>query len=151
MKMRVQHIVPLAPQAVSVLEEVEAVTGRFALAFPSLRSRFRPMSANTLTAAIRRMGYTGDDMTAHGFRTPASTMLNEQGWNSDAIERQLAHEECNAVRADNCAQHLPERCTMMQTWGNCLDQLKLTGSPLLNPKSVALIALIALTPAAQAI
>jgi hypothetical protein len=77
------------------------------------------MSANTLTAAIWRMGYTGDQMTARRFRSLASTLLNEQGWNSDATERQLVHGERNADRAAyNYAQHLAERSTMMQAWAD---------------------------------
>lgn len=125
MKMRVQHIVPLSTQAVAVLRDLQPVTGRFAFAFPGVRSRFRPMSENTITAALRRMGYTGQDMTGHGFRSMASTLLNEQGWNRDAIERQLAHGERDAVRAAyNYAQYLPERREMMQAWGDYLEQLK---------------------------
>ena len=82
------------------------------------------MSENTLNAALRRLGYTKEQMTAHGFRTTASTLLNEQGWNSDYIERQLAHVERNAVRsAYNRAEHLPERRKMMQAWADYLDQL----------------------------
>jgi integrase len=125
MKMRVQHIVPLSTQAIAVLQDLQQLTGRFALAFPGVRSRSRPMSENTVTAALRRMGYSGQDMTGHGFRSMASTLLNEKGWNRDAIERQLAHGERDAVRAAyNYAQHLPERRRMMQAWGDFLDQLK---------------------------
>jgi hypothetical protein len=83
------------------------------------------MSEATVTAALRAMGYTGQDMTGHGFRSMASTMLNEQGWNRDAIERQLAHGERDAVRAAyNYAEHLPERRRMMQAWADYLDQLR---------------------------
>jgi integrase len=125
MKMRVQHIVPLSTQAIAVLRDLQPLTGRFAFAFPGVRSRFRPMSENTITAALRRMGYSGQDMTGHGFRSMASTLLNEQGWNRDAIERQLAHSERNAVRAAyNYAQHLPERRQMMQSWADYLDHLR---------------------------
>jgi integrase len=125
MKMRVQHVVPLSTQAVAVLRDLQPLTGRFAFAFPGVRSRFRPMSENTITAALRRMGYSGQDMTGHGFRSMASTLLNEQGWNRDAIERQLAHGERDAVRAAyNYAEHLPERRRMMQAWADYLDQLK---------------------------
>ena len=125
MKMRVQNIVPLSTQEITVIQDLQQ-TGRFALAFPGVRSRFRPMSENTVTAALRRMGYGGDDMTGHGFRSMASTLLNEQGWNRDAIERQLAHGERNAVRAAyNYAQHLSERRRMMQAWADYLQQLKL--------------------------
>jgi integrase len=125
MKMRVQHVVPLSTQAIAVLRDLQPLTGRFAFAFPGVRSRFRPMSENTITAALRRMGYSGQDMTGHGFRSMASTLLNEQGWNRDAIERQLAHGERDAVRAAyNYAQHLTERRRMMQAWGDYLSQLK---------------------------
>jgi len=125
MKMRVQHVVPLSTQAIAILRDLQPLTGRFALAFPGVRSRFRPMSENTITAALRRMGYSGQDMTGHGFRSMASTLLNEQGWNRDAIERQLAHGERDAVRAAyNYAQHLPERRRMMQAWADYLHQLK---------------------------
>ena len=82
------------------------------------------MSNNTINAALRRLGFTKEEMTAHGFRSMASTMLNEQGWNGDAIERQLAHSEGNGVRAAyNYAQHLPERTKMMQEWADYLDEL----------------------------
>ena len=83
------------------------------------------MSDATVTNALRNMGYTGDEMTAHGFRSMASTRLNEMGWNSDAIERQLAHVEGNAVRAAyNYAEHLDERRQMLQAWADYLDGLR---------------------------
>jgi len=83
------------------------------------------MSENTVNAALRRMGYTKDEMTGHGFRSLASTLLNEQGWHRDAIEHQLAHGERDAVRAAyNYAEHLPERRKMMQAWADYLDSLK---------------------------
>ncbi len=105
----VQLIVPLSTQAVAILRELQPLTGRFPFAFPSVRSRFRAMSENAITGALRRMGYTGQDMTGHGFRSMASMLLNEHGWNRDAIERQLAHGERDAVRAAyNYAEHLPE-------------------------------------------
>lgn len=119
------HIVPLSKQAVALLEEMQPVTGRGRYVFPSVRSTDRPMSENTVTAALRRLGYSGDEMTAHGFRGTASTLLNEQGWHPDAIERQLAHAEKDDTRAAyNFAQHLPERRRMMQTWADYLDSLK---------------------------
>lgn len=125
MKSRVQHIVPLSTQAVAILRELQPLTGRFPFAFPSVRSRFRAMSENAVTGALRRMGYSGQDMTGHGFRSMASTLLNEQGWNRDAIERQLAHGERDAVRAAyNYAEHLPERRRMMQAWADYLEKLK---------------------------
>ncbi len=83
------------------------------------------MSENTILAALRRLGYTKEKMTGHGFRSMASTILNEQGWNRDAIERQLAHAERDAVRAAyNYAEHLPERRKMMQAWADYLDGLR---------------------------
>lgn len=125
MKARVQHIVPLSRQAVVVLEEIQPVSGDTRFVFPSERTWTRPMSENTVNAGLRRMGYSTDDMTAHGFRSMASTILNEQGWNRDAIERQLAHGERDAVRAAyNYAQHLPERRKMMQAWADYLDTLR---------------------------
>lgn len=82
------------------------------------------MSENTVLAALRRMGYGTDDMTGHGFRSMASTIRNEQGWNRDAIERQLAHAERDYVRAAyNYAEHIPERRKMMQRWADYLDEL----------------------------
>jgi integrase len=125
MKMRVLHVVPLSKQAVSVLEELHPLTGRGKYLFPSVRTPKRPMSENTVNAALRRLGYTNDQMTGHGFRSMASTLLNEQGWNRDAIERQLAHAERDAVRAAyNYAEHLAERQKMMQAWADYLDGLK---------------------------
>src|SRR6185312_13159304 len=102
----------------------QALTGDGKYVFPSIRSPHRPMSENTVTGALRRLGYTGDEMTGHGFRSMASTILNEQGWNRDAIERQLAHMERNSVRAAyNYAEYLPERRKMMQHWADYLDSL----------------------------
>ena len=125
MKMREQHIVPLSTQAIAILRELQPSTGRFQLVFPSVRSRVRPISDNTVNAALRRLGYSKDEITGHGFRSMASTLLNEQGWNRDAIERQLAHGERDAVRAAyNYAEHLPERRRMMQAWADFLDKLK---------------------------
>jgi len=101
-------------------------TGPEGLIFPGVRSAIRPISENTVNAALRRIGYTADEMTGHGFRSLASTLLNEQGrWDSDAIERQLAHSEENGVRAAyNYAQYLPERRKMMQVWADYLDDLR---------------------------
>ena len=121
MKMRQQHIVPLAHQSVKILRELHPVTSRGRYVFPSPRSAYRPMSENAITAALRRMGYTGDEMTWHGFRTIASTSLNELGWNPDLIELQLAHAERNEVRAAyNRAQRLAERRKLMQQWADYL-------------------------------
>lgn len=118
------HIVPLSTQAVAILKEVQQVTGDGKYIFPSNTSKTRPMSENTINQALRRLGYGKDEMTAHGFRSMASTILNEQGWSSDAIERQLAHVEASEVRrAYNHAKHLPERKRMMQAWADYLDGL----------------------------
>lgn len=124
MKMREQHIVPLAKQAIEILQELHMLTGRGKYIFPSIRTSKRPMSENTVLGALRRLGYTTDEMTGHGFRSMASTLLNEQGWNRDAIERQLAHAERNNIRAAyNYAEYLPERRKMMQHWADYLDSL----------------------------
>ena len=110
MKMRSVHIVPLSRQAIVVLEEILPLTGDGKYVFPSLRTGSRPMSENTVLAALRRMGYAKEEMTGHGFRGMASTVLHEKGWSTDVIERQLAHAESNSVKAAyNHAQHLPER------------------------------------------
>jgi integrase len=128
MKAGEQHIVPLAPQAVDILRSVQPLTGDGRYVFPSFRSPRRPMSNVAVLAALRRMGFTSDEMTGHGFRSMASTILNEQGWHRDAIERQLAHGERNKVRAAyNFAQYLPERRRMMVAWADYLDSLKATG------------------------
>lgn len=125
MKMGEEHIVPLCTQAVELLKDLHAVTGARRYVFPSVRTSDRPMSENTVTGALRRLGYTGKEMTAHGFRAMASTRLNELGFPVDHIERQLAHAERNKVRAAyNRAQHLGERRAMMQAWADYLDGLR---------------------------
>ena len=125
MKMRELHIVPLSSQALEILKEIKPLTGHARYVFPSIRTNKRPMSENTVNAGLRRLGYSKDEMTGHGFRSMASTLLNEQGWHRDAIERQLAHAERDSVRAAyNYAEHLPERKKMMQFWSNYLDGLK---------------------------
>lgn len=124
MKMRAVHIVPLPRQAVAILDELHAVTGDGRYVFPGARTNGRPMSENTVNAALRRLGYEKNQMTGHGFRSMASTLLNEQGWNRDAIERQLAHGERDSIRAAyNYAEHLPERRKMMQAWADYLGTL----------------------------
>ncbi|MHB8790376.1 MAG: tyrosine-type recombinase/integrase [Desulfobulbaceae bacterium] len=124
MKAGVLHIVPLSRQALAVLQEIFPLTGHGRYVFPSPRTNARPMSNNAVLAALRRMGYAREEMSGHGFRSMASTLLNEQGWNRDAIERQLAHAERNSVRASyNYAEYLPERRKMMQAWADYLDQL----------------------------
>lgn len=125
MKMKTVHIVPLSKQALSILNELHPLTGDGKYVFPGLINVDRPMSDNTVTSALRRLGYTSDEMTAHGFRSMACTLLNEHGWNRDAIERQLAHAERSNVRAAyNYAEYLPERRKMMQEWANYLETLR---------------------------
>lgn len=124
MKRRVTHIVPLSTQAISILRNLQPLTGNGKYVFPCIRTLKRPMSENTINAGLRRLGYTKEEMTGHGFRSMASTLLNEQGWNGDAIERQLAHAERNNIRAAyNYAEYLPERRKMMQHWADYLDGL----------------------------
>jgi integrase len=119
------HIVPLSTQAVAILESIQPLTGGVQYVFPSSRGDGRPMSDNTIRTALKSLGYESDVMTAHGFRTTASTLLNEQGWSPDAIERQLAHAPRDQVRAAyNRAQYLEERRKMMQSWADYLDGLK---------------------------
>ncbi|HUO44512.1 MAG TPA: integrase arm-type DNA-binding domain-containing protein [Burkholderiales bacterium] len=125
MKMREQHVVPLSKQALALLKELRLLTGHSRYLFPGVRNHDRSMSENTITAALRRLDYEKGEMTGHGFRSMASTLLNEQGWNRDAIERQLAHAERSEVRAAyNYAEYLPERRKMMQAWADYLDRLK---------------------------
>jgi integrase len=128
MKMREPHLVPLSAQAVTILRELQPLTGNGRLVFPSLRSRERCISENTLGAGLRRLGYSKDEMTAHGFRSMASTLLNEQGFPPDVIELQLAHRERTVRSVYNRAQRLEERRRMMQAWADYLDALKAGGN-----------------------
>jgi len=125
MKKRRQHIVPLSTQAGAILRELHRLTGSGTYVFPSERGARRPMSENTLNTALRAMGYSKDQMTAHGFRHMASTLLHEsRKWRSEVIERQMAHADRNAIRAVyNAAEYLPERVEMMQWWADRLDTL----------------------------
>lgn len=129
MKMREEHLVPLSTQAVQLLSELRTITGPEGLLFPSLRSRHRPISENTLNAALRRLGYAKTEMTAHGFRAMASTCLNELGYPPEVIELQLAHAERNKVRASYArGKALPARRKMMQDWADYLDGLAAGGA-----------------------
>ncbi|HWZ63039.1 MAG TPA: integrase arm-type DNA-binding domain-containing protein [Steroidobacteraceae bacterium] len=129
MKMGEPHLVPLSRQALAILRELQPLARGGKYLFPSLRTRDRPMSDNTINAALRRMGYTSEEQTGHGFRSMASTLLNEQGFPPDVIELQLAHTERNKVRAAyNKAQRLPERRKMMQAWADHLDGLRAGGN-----------------------
>lgn len=125
-KMRKEHVVPLSRQAIAILKGVEPLTGPSGYVFPSVRTRRRPMSDNTINAGLRRLGYATDEMTAHGFRAMASTLLNESGkWNPDAIERALAHGDTDKVRAAyHRGAHWKERVAMAQWWSDYLDDLR---------------------------
>ncbi len=130
MKMGETHIVPLSRQAVAILRELRHITGNGRFVFPAIGGGGRPLSENTLNGGLRRLGYSGDQMTAHGFRSIASTLLNERGVNPDLIELQLAHAERNRVRAAyNRAQRLAERRFMMQQWSEYLDNLRANRLP----------------------
>lgn len=138
MKMGRPHRVPLARQALDLLTELRKITGQGELLFPAMTSVRRPMSDNTLNAALRRLGYSKDEVTAHGFRSTASTLLNEMGrWNRDAIERQLAHQEQDEVRNAymHAAEFWSERVAMMQCWADHLDHLRSSGTVLELRKS----------------
>jgi integrase len=131
MKMKRPHRVPLSRQAIVIFHELHAMTGQGEYVFPAVDSFRRPMSNNTLNAALRRLGYAKDEISVSGFRATASTLLNEMGrWNPDAIERQLAHMEENDVRRAymHAAEFWSERVEMMQVWADHLDQLRY-GSP----------------------
>jgi integrase len=119
------HVMPLAQQAVDILLVIQPLTGSGRFVFPSLRTVTRPISEGTVNAALRRLGFSKEDMTGHGFRAMALTLLNEQEWHLDLIELQLAHAERNKVRAAyNRAQRLDERRKMMKAWADYLDGLK---------------------------
>lgn len=126
MKMRKAHQVPLSRQAVALFREVQSITGPNGFVFPSVRTRTRPMSENTINAGLRRLGYASDEMTGHGFRAMASTLLNESGkWHPDAIERALAHGDDDKVRAAyHRGAHWKERVEMAQWWSDYLDALR---------------------------
>ncbi|GHV51231.1 integrase [Synergistales bacterium] len=127
MKMKRPHIVPLSRQAIEVLDKIRAISGHCKYLFPSSRAPKgdRPMSDAAVLVALRALGYSKEEMTAHGFRSMASTLLNEHGFKPDVIERQLAHIEGNSVRAAyNYAEYMPERREMMQWWADYLDGLR---------------------------
>lgn len=126
MKMGLDHIVPLSRQSLEVLDDIHPLTGDGCYVFPSLRSSKRPMSDNAVLVALRSMGYTKDEMTGHGFRAMARTLLDEElGCRIDWIEQQLAHTVRDPLgRAYNRATHLKGRSKMMQDWADYLDDLK---------------------------
>jgi integrase len=126
MKARREHVVPLSRQSLAILAALRETTGGGRLVFPALGKRDRPMSENTVNLALRRMGFAADEMTAHGFRAMASTLLNESGhWSPDAIERALAHKDLDQVRAAyHRGAHWKERVAMAQWWSDHLDMLR---------------------------
>jgi integrase len=129
MKMREQHIVPLSRQALRILEELKPLTGQWKYVFPNQHKPAGYMSENTILYGLYRMGYHSR-ATGHGFRSTASTVLNENGFPPDVIERQLAHGERDKVRAAyNHAQYLPERRQMMQWWADYLDEMAAKKQP----------------------
>jgi len=134
MKMRRPHRVPLSTQVIALFEQLWELTGTGRYCFPSFRSPLRPMSENTVNAALRALGFSQEEMTAHGFRAMAATLLNETGkFNPDAIERQLAHMETNAIRrAYTRGEYWDERVRMMQYWSDQLDEMR-DGARVLKP------------------
>ena len=129
MKARRPHAIPLSRQVVAYLREAQEFSGPTGFVFPAFHTTRKPMSENTMNQAFRRMGFTGDEVTSHGLRTTASTLLNESGkWHPDAIERALAHGDSDAVRGIyNRGHYLEERIKMMQWWSDYLDQLRVGG------------------------
>lgn len=128
MKMGVTHIVPLPTQAAAILREIQPLTGHGKYVFHGERDHDRPMSDNAIRSALRRMGWANDEMTPHGFRAMASTILDNMGYKQEWLERQLAHEEPNKIKAaykrEAWRMYLPERTAMMQAWADYLDKLK---------------------------
>lgn len=128
-KTETHHIVPLARQAVETLREIHPLTGRGKYVFHGERDHDRPMSDNAIRSALRRLGWSNDEMTPHGFRAMASTILDNMGYKQEWLERQLAHEEANKVKAaykrEMWRMYLPERTAMMQSWADYLDTLKI--------------------------
>lgn len=125
MKMKRPHLVPLSDQALAVLMELKQLTGHYEHLFPSIKNTSKHMGGGVINTALRALGYSSDKMTGHGFRAMASSLLSEQGWSVEVIERQLAHMEKNKVRAAyHRSEHLEERRKMMQAWGNYLDSLR---------------------------
>ena len=126
MKMREPHLVPLSEQSIGLMKSALALSAAQKYVFSSLYPGSRPMSENTINSALRRLGYTGSEMTAHGFRATASSLLNESGkWSSDAIERSLAHRDTNTIRGIyHRGTHWDERVRMAQWWSDYLDEVR---------------------------
>ncbi len=125
MKMRNPHDVPLSNQAIALLEEVWPLSEGFELVFPSIRSKRRPISENAMNSALRRMGYAKDEVTSHGFRVTASTILNSRGFDPDVIEAVLAHQDGNKIRRTyNSASYWQQRVELLQKWADLLDEFR---------------------------
>jgi integrase len=125
MKMRRPHDVPLSRQAVEILRDIWPLSDYGDLVLPSIRTNKKPLSENSMNSALRRMGYANDEMTSHGFRSTASTILNERGFDPDVIEAALAHQDKNAIRRIyNRATYWPERVKLMQQWADMLDEFR---------------------------
>jgi len=134
--MRAEHRVPLSKQAIEVLETMKAISGGGELVFPSPFYPSKPLSENTFNSALARMGYK-NTATAHGFRALFSTVANENGWNPDVIERQLAHKERNEIRAAyHRSAYMKDRERLMQWWADYLDGRK-AGNVLQLPQRAA--------------
>ncbi|HZS53858.1 MAG TPA: integrase arm-type DNA-binding domain-containing protein [Bryobacteraceae bacterium] len=127
MKMRRPHDVPLSRQSLTILRDIWPLSEGSDLVLPSVRSRAKPLSENAMNSALRRLGYTKDEMTAHGFRSAASTILNERGFNRDVIEAALAHQDEDEIRRIyNRAKYWPERINLLQDWADLIDEWKRT-------------------------
>jgi len=124
MKAGLPHLVPLSRQSLTIIEDLRPHTGNGRLLFPGLRSKERPISENTLNAALRRLDFGKDEMTAHGFRTSASTMLREKNYKHEWVEMQLAHKLGGVAGIYNRAEYLDQRTSMMQDWADYLDKIK---------------------------
>jgi integrase len=125
MKMRKPHDVPLSRQALQLLSDIWMLSEGGKLVFPSIRTKQRPLSNNAFNSSLRRMGYSKAEVTAHGFRVTASTILNSRGFDPDVIEAVLAHQDKNAIRrAYNRASYWPQRVELMQKWADLLDEFR---------------------------
>ncbi len=125
---RLDHIVPLSSQAMRVMKELHPLTSKSKFIFPTEYTTDRPMSENTMNVALRRMGFTQDEIVSHSFRSIASTLLNEREWPADWIEKQLHHIKASVRSIYNRAEYLPQRKRMLQAWADFLDYLRAGGT-----------------------